>query len=89
MWPACVSSPILSNVAPGHLLMGSFFLFSLCSVGSLYFGECLAPVFFLLDRGSDRGTCPKFFSTIGILIGFLLQIFVNILPSIIFSFLLK
>ena len=30
----------------------SFFLFS---VGALYFGECIAPFFFLLDWGSEMG----------------------------------
>ena len=83
MWPACVSSLILLNVASGRLLVGVLLHF-LCLVGALYFGECLATFFLLLYRGSDQvtciafssdqgydwGTCPGFLSTIYLLIIF-------------------
>ena len=62
------------------VLLGVILLF-FCLERPLYFGECLAPYFFLLDWGSDRGTGLKFLSTIGVLIRYLFRIFVNYLLS--------
>ena len=56
----------------------SYFFYA---VGYLYFGGCLAPFFFLLCQGSDQGNCLEFLSTIGVSIGCLRRIFVNILSS--------
>ena len=50
-------------------------------MGALYFGGCLDSSFFLLDRVSDQGASLKFSLTIVVLIGYLLRICINTLPS--------
>ena len=78
--PVCVSSTIFFNVAPGCLLVGV-----LWSVGALYFGEYLDYLFFLLDRGSDRGPSLSKSSTIGVSIGCLLKCLLMIYLLVLFS----
>ena len=77
---ACVSSPILSNVAPGGLLVGFLLNISawweLCTSGTvlLLFSSCLieVPIGVLV---------LNFCQTIGVSIGCLIQILVYFLPS--------
>ena len=80
MWSACDSSPISQMLSLGVSWWGSLFLSSLIGEISVIFGLSCS-FFFLLDRGSDQGTCVEFLSTIGVSFGCLLRIFVNFLPS--------
>ena len=61
VWPSCVSSPILLNVAPESLWMGFLLPFysarwEIYTLGSFFL------LFFLIDWCSDRGTCIEFLS---------------------------
>ena len=80
VWPACVSSPISSNVSLGRLLVGVLLsLFSdwweLCTLGSVLLIFILAWLGFWSGYLSQNVLWSGFWS------GYLSQIFVNDLPS--------
>ena len=50
-------------------------------MGALHFGECLASLPPFLYWGYILGTCLKILLTTRVLIGYLLRIFFNVLPS--------
>ena len=64
MAPLCLFYHFLERIPWASLDEGPTSSFS-CSVGALYFEECLAPFCFLIDRGSNQGTCLDFFSDRG------------------------
>ena len=62
LWPACVSSPISSNIDPGRLLLGVLLHPPpLIGDSSMLWGVSCS-FFFSIRRGSDRGTCLEFSS---------------------------